>query len=509
MMKSSRMLVALFLMLLAGVDLLAGQGRLPPDLDRYIEEVRAEWRVVGLAVAVVKDDSVVYARGFGVRRLGEAGPVDEHSLFAIGSNTKAFTAAGVGILVGEGRMAWGDRVVDHLPVFSLFDPYVTREIRVRDLLCHRSGLPAYGGDPVWYASDFGRDEVLRRVRYLEPSSSFRSQFAYQNIMFLAAGEVTEAVAGVSWDEWIATRILRPLGMTRSNTSHDDLATASNVAMPHAMVNDEVMAIPYRDIDNVAPAGSIHSSAQDMTRWLRVLLGEGTIDGRRVLPEVVVAEMLVPHTLRPVDTLSARLFPSTHFSAYGLGVGLRDYGGRMVVAHTGGIDGMLSMVTLVPEEELGIVVLTNTSPNTAYNPIVYHILDSYLGLPAQDWPAVYQELDRRTAEQSAAARERQERSRMQDTSPSLALGAYAGTYDHPLFGRVTIAEEGGGLVLRRHSAYVGDLAHWHFDTFRVTYRDPVLGSGMVTFRLNASGRVGALEAAGLGVFDRVPEGGAGR
>ncbi|NIM48779.1 MAG: serine hydrolase, partial [Gemmatimonadales bacterium] len=320
--------VAWLLVCVSCVVAVPAAAQLPQGLDDYIERVRKDWEVVGLAVAVVKDDSVVYAKGFGVRESGRPDPVDEHTLFAIGSNSKAFTAAGIGILVDEEKMAWDDKVVDHLPWFQLYDPYVTREITVRDLMSHRSGL-GRRGDLNWYGTEYDRDEVVRRIRYLKPNSSFRAQYGYQNTMFLTAGEVTEVVAGVTWDEFIDTRIFDPLGMVRSNTSTLDLEGVANVAMPHAKIDDNVTAVPYRNLDNVAAAGSINSSVQEMTRWMRLMLGEGELEGERVLSEAVVREVHTPQTITGMSPQTKELFPSMHFATYGLGWGLRDYHGRLM------------------------------------------------------------------------------------------------------------------------------------------------------------------------------------
>ncbi len=479
---------------------------LPKDLDRYVEEVCRERDVVGLSVAVVKDGQVVYAKGFGERKLGAGETVDENTLFAIGSNTKAFTAAAIGILVDEKKMAWDDRVTDHLPWFALYDPYVTREITVRDLLSHRSGL-GRRGDVNWYATDFSREEIVRRIRFLAPDSSFRSQAGYQNTMFLAAGEVSEAVSGESWDDFMTRRILRPLGMTRTRTSVRDLEGMENVAQPHEKIDGKVTEVPHRNIDNIAPAGSILSSVSDMTRWMLLMLGEGELEGKRILSKESVAEVWKPNIIYPMSPESKELFPSTHFSTYGLGWGLRDYRGRFVAMHTGGIDGMLSQVSLAPEEELGIVVLTNTSPagSLAHAAVTYQILDSYLGAAGEiDWPARLRALGEKQEKQQEERKSKRDESRAKGTTPSLALESYAGAYEDEMYGRLQVTLEDGRLVLRRHRGWVGDLEHWHFDTFLVRWRDRVMGETLVTFRLSLEGKVASLEVEEVEEFERVPE-----
>jgi CubicO group peptidase (beta-lactamase class C family) len=476
---------------------------LPGDIDRTIEAIRGEFGVVGLSVAVVKDGKTVYARGFGERKLGGGEAVDENTLFAIGSNTKAFTAAAIGILVDEKKMGWDDRVREHLPWFELYDPYVTREITVRDLLSHRSGL-GRRGDSNWYAMDFDRKEIVRRIRYLAPDSSFRSQAGYQNTMFLTAGLVLEAVSGESWDEFVASRILRPLGMTRTRTSVRDLAGMDDVAAPHERIDGKVTPVPHRNIDNIAPAGAILSSAADMSRWMRMLLGEGELDGKRIMSKEAVAEVWKPNIMYPLPPDYVALFPSTHFSTYGLGWGVRDYRGRKIATHTGGIDGMLSQILLVPEEDLGIVVLTNTSPlgSFAHNAITFTLLDAVLGAPATDWPLRFHELADKQDRQQEGEEKRRNEARVPGTSPSLALDRYVGTYESEMYGRVAVALEDGHLVLRRHTAWVADLAHWHFDTFEARFRDPVMGKSLVTFRLSPDGRVSEIDMGEMGELRRV-------
>lgn len=488
------------LMLLLGSWSAGALASEPERLDEYVARVLDEFGVVGLAVAVVKDGEVVYSRGFGVTEVATDEAVGTDTLFAIGSNTKAFTAAVIGSLVEEGLLGWDDRVTDHLPWFELHDPYVTREITVRDLLSHRSGL-GRRGDANWYATEFSREEIVRRIRYLEPETSFRATAGYQNTMFAAAGLVAEAATGRSWEQLVEERLLRPLGMERSRTRVADLAAMSDVARPHERIDGETVAVPYRDIANVAPAGSIVSSVADMTRWMRMLLAEGELDGARVLTPETVHAMWQPVTVYPLPPSYAEMFPMTEFSLYGLGWGLRDYRGHKVATHTGGIDGMLSQILLVPGEELGIVVLTNTSPagSPAHSAVTFHILDAWLGAGVErDWLDRYATQYReQLAAGEAAVRARAE-ARVRGTAPSHALAAYAGDYEDPMYGRVEVRLEGEALVVRRHSGWTGDLSHWHYDTFVSRWRDRVMGEAMVTFQLSPDGSVGAV------AFEGIPE-----
>jgi CubicO group peptidase (beta-lactamase class C family) len=335
-----------------------------------------------VTVAVVKDDSVVYLKGFGTREAGTSQPVDGNTVFAIGSSSKAFTAAAVGMLVDEGRVEWDDRVTEHLPQFQLSDPYITREFTVRDLLTHRSGLER--GEFIWYATDRNRDEILRRVRHLEPSWGFRSRYGYQNIMYLAAGEIIPAVTEQSWDDLVRERIFALLGMTRSSTSTLALRDQPNVATPHAEIDGQVRPIAWRNIDNIAPAGSINSNVGEVAQWIRMNLNEGTYRGQKVLSPEVVQAMQSPETIIRLEGAWAMMAPESNFMAYGLGWFLNDYRGRKIVHHGGNIDGMHALVAMLPEEELGLVVLTNHNPNFATYALMYRVFDAYLDAPQQDW-----------------------------------------------------------------------------------------------------------------------------
>ncbi|MFN2512234.1 MAG: serine hydrolase [Pyrinomonadaceae bacterium] len=463
------------------------------EIDEYSARAGVAWKVPGFAIAIVKDDRVVFAKGYGVRELGKPPAVDEHTIFAIASNSKAFTAAALAILVDEGKVKWDDKVTKYLPSFELYDPYVTRELTIRDLLSHRSGLATFGGDLLWYESEYSRDEILRRVRLLKPTSSFRSRFGYQNILFLAAGEVVAKVSGKSWDEFVKERFFGPLAMKRTVTSHADLLNSSNVAIPHNEVDGKTRAIRYGKVDNIGPAGAIKSSVVDMAQWLRLQLGRGTYDGRKLFSATASREMWTPHTVFSGISEQAEKFnPTRHFNLYGLGWILSDYHGRLLVSHGGGLDGMTSQVALMPEEKFGVVVLTNNESPLS-NILVNKVFDLFLGVTARDWNS---EFLARVKDGEAATKEanrKRELSRVPQTKLSLPLSAYAGTYSGEMFGDAKVTEEQGKLVLRFLPSpyFVGDLDHWHFDTFRVQWRESIVypfPRGFVTFTLNVQGRV---------------------
>ncbi len=494
-------------LLLALAALPVGPGRAlaqdPLDgLEAFVTRVMTDWQAPGVAVAVIKDDAIVFMRGFGVREVGKDAPVDEHTVFAIASTSKAFTVAALGLLVDEERLRWDDRVTEHLIGFQLFDPWVTRELTVRDLLSHRSGLPR--GDRLWYGSAFDRSEVLERVRLLEPASSFRSRYGYQNIMYTAAGEIVPAVTDTSWREFIRVRIFEPLGMHASSTSLDALADNGNVATPHGKIGGRVRPISWRDWDNLGGAGAINSCIADMAQWLRFQLAGGVIEGRRLLSEDTIAEMRTPQTIVPLSREEREIFAETHFSAYGLGWRLMDYRGRFIAYHGGALDGMRTHLVLVPEENLGVVALTNINESSVPQAIAWQVVDRYLGAFEKDWNALYLASAERARARSDSSRARIESERLTGTSPTHPLDAFAGRYTSDLYGEITIELVDSALVVDAGPLYVGDLAHWHLNTFEVTWRDTYQGRDFLGFVLDRMGRVAAVDIQGIGRFDRVRE-----
>jgi CubicO group peptidase (beta-lactamase class C family) len=463
------------------------------EIDEYAAKAGRDWNVPGFAVAIVKDDKVVFAKGYGVRELGKAEQVDADTLFAIASNTKAFTAAALAVLVDEGKLKWDDPATKHLPGFQLQDPFVTRELTVRDLLSHRSGLATFGGDLLWYETGYPREEIIRRVRFLKPTSSLRSAFGYQNILFVAAGEIVPAVTGKSWDDFVRERFFAPLRMSRTTTRHRELLAAPNVATPHNELDGKVRRIRYGNVDNAGGAGAINSSANEMAQWLRLQLGRGTFEGKKIFSAERSREMWTPHTvLSGINEAAERFNPTVHFNLYGLGWGLYDYHGRLVVWHGGGLDGMTSRVALLPEENLGVVVLTNSETSLS-NVISNKAFDVFLGVPKRDWSADYLARTKASRERTAAEAKKLEGARVPDTKPSLPLSAYAGTYTGQMFGDARVSEEDGKLVVRLVPSpnFVGDLEHWHFDTFRIRWRESIVypfPRGFVTFTLNPQGKV---------------------
>ena len=463
-----------------------------PGLDEYVARALKNWECPGLAIGIVKGDEALHTKGYGVRKIGTSEAIDERTVFGIASCSKAFTATSIAMLVEEEKIKWNDPVANYLKGFQLYDPYVTREIAVRDLLCHRSGLPAYGGDFIWWGSSRSREETLNRIRFVKPASSFRSTYAYQNIMFLAAGQIIPVVTGKTWDEFVKERIFVPLGMSSSTTRFDDLKGVTDLATPHMRIEGKTVPIAWRNIDNGGPAASINSNVADLTQWMILHLGSGTYRGRKIFSPGVSHEMFSPQTIIPVTPPAPPLpaFLKPNFSAYGLGWSISEFRGRKIVRHYGETDGMSSVVALLPQEKLGVVILTNLHTTTLHTALLYRIFDGMLNAPTEDWSAHYLQL-RKEAEDRDRDQEKQLReSRVKGTSPTHPLPEYTGTYRNTTYGDAMVVEENGRLVVRLipSPTFVGDLDHWHYDTFRSKWRDPVAGTEFVTFRLDHSGRI---------------------
>jgi CubicO group peptidase (beta-lactamase class C family) len=487
-------LVALWLAL-AAPALRSQQAEPYPGLDAYVARAMKMWKVPGVAIGIVRNDSVIYAKGYGVRSIKSDTPVDAHTLFAIGSNTKSFTAAAIAMLVTEGKMSYDDPVTRFLPWFQLYDPWVTREVTIRDVLAHRIGLGRQ--EALWYGTSLSRDEVLRHVRFLAPSFSFRAHFGYSNLMYIAAGQAAAAAAGTSWDTLIHDRIFVPLGMTGSNTSVRALGGQADVATPHILEHDTLFTVPYRNVDNVAPAGAINSNVADMTHWLRFQLADGVYDGKRLVGKEPFRENHLPQTIigggwnpDAKEQLSLSI-------SYGFGWAVTDYRRHTYWEHTGGIDGMLSMMALFPEQHLGIVILTNSQSANVTSPIAQWIADRELGItPVRDWS----EEMHRAAMQGQASEDSMQRAdaakRELHTTPSLPLAAYAGTYGDSAYGDLAVTMKNGHLTLQR-GELVAQLTHWHHDVFQAEWTSRTMGTTFVTFAVGPENTVETLTMDLLG------------
>ena len=470
-------------------------AQVPRDLDRFIESVMREFHVPGAAVAVVKDGRVVLAKGYGVRSLGKPAPVDSRTNFGIASNTKLFTATALALLVEEGKIEWDAPVIRYMPSFAMYDPFVTREITVRDLLVHRSGLGLGAGDLLWWPeSTYDRKEIVRRLRFIQPATSFRNAYAYDNVLYTVAGELIEEVSGQKWEDFVMRRILAPVGMNGSTVLHSAAGTAGNVAATHAEVEGVVKAVPPMTSDNTNPAGGINSSAEDMAKWLVVQLDSGRLpDGRALFRPTTARQLWTLVTPIPAGNPPPEL--SAHRSwvrGYALGLDVRDYRGKQMLSHTGGLPGYLSKVTMIPDMKLGVAVLLNQESGAAFNAISFHIVDQFLGAPPIDYLAAYSAIDKRGRAQLAALERSSVTARDTASRPSLRLSSYAGTYNDPWYGDIVIAEQPAGRLQIRFSktpSLVGDLVHWQHDTFLARWHDRTLrADAFLTFALTPDGKI---------------------
>ncbi len=472
----------------------------PAELDGFVAGVMEAFEVPGLALAIVRDGEIVLARGYGVRNIEIPDSVDAHTRFGIASNTKAFTATALALLVEEDRLEWDAPVIRYLPWFQMWDPWVTREITVRDLLVHRSGLGLGQGDLLgWPPSDRTREEIVRAIRWLEPVTSFRSAYAYDNVLYHVAALVIESVSGRTWEEFVAMRIVEPLGMSDTRVSRASTHEGGNVATPHARVEGTVRPVRPFDATNTNASGGINASATDMARWMLVQLDSGRVVGAEPLYSPrTTSELWGIVTPIPCGPPPPELAPLRRsFNGYGLGFAVRDYRGHQMITHTGSLPGYVSRLTLIPGIDLGIVVLTNAEQDAAFESITHSVLDHYLGAPAYDWLGAYVGLGARR--DSVRAHEMRSATVARDTTskPSLPTADYADVYSDPWYGDVVVETAGNGLSIRftRTPSLVGDLEHWQYDTFLVRWRDRELrADAFITFDLAPDGRILAARMA---------------
>ena len=460
----------------------ASPAATPPDLDATVQRAITTFQTPGIAIAIVKDGQIVLTKGWGVRQMGHPEPVTERTLFGIASNTKHMTSAALAMLVDSGRVHWKDRVIDYLPWFAMSDPYVTREMTIEDLLVHRSGLGLGAGDLLWFHTDLTRREIVERLRYVPLATSFRSAYAYDNVLYNVAGLTIEAIAGMPWDSFVTRRIFRPLGMTSTNTSITAFRPGDDIAWPHAIVDGRLAVVPFDSGDNIGPAGSVNSNVADMARWVRVLLDSGRIDDtHRLWSAARTGDLWFGRT----NVANPR---GRDLAEYALGTVATYYRGTKILTHTGGLAGMISRVWLIPRTRTGFVILTNAE-SSAMDALTNYLRDYYMGADsAVDYIARF---SAPSASFDEAAWERHLDSlHVRNTSPSLPLGQYAGTYHDAWYGDVRLTQEESGLVIRfpRAPAFTGDLTHWHHDTFRVRWRVRNIPDAWVQFQLNPQGSV---------------------
>jgi CubicO group peptidase (beta-lactamase class C family) len=470
------------------------------NLEADVTRAMKLFDVPGIAIAVVKDGKVIAARGFGVRKLGSPDKVDAKTLFEVASNSKAFTAAALAMLVDEGKLAWDDPVTKHLPDFQMYDAYVTHEMTVRDLLTHRSGLGLGAGDLLWWpTTNFSTDEIIHKLRFIAPSTSFRSSYAYDNLLYIVAGKIIAAKSGKSWGETIHERILAPVGMTTTTTSLAENAGNPNVANAHSKIDGKIAAVKAMPVPNAVGAVGINTNAEDIARWMNVLLAGGSLGKdangteARLFSAKQAQEMWTAQTPMRVSTPNPKLAGTrANFAAYGLGFQLRDWQGKLMALHSGALQGFYSKVVLVPEAKLGIAILTNAESGGSLNALQYQLVDRYLGTPnAPDWIGAVAAVENENHAKEQARLATTKAARAGKSQPSLARSAYDGDYQDPWYGIATIKHAAGKQILSfaRTPDLTGELEHFQHDTFIVRWKERNFNAdAYVTFALNPDGSI---------------------
>lgn len=424
-------------------------------IQHLIDSFRVAAQVPGLGVGMTYKGEVLVEKGFGYRNYENKEPVGAGTLFAIGSSSKAFTVMGLALLADEGKLAWDKPVRDYLPDFQLYDEYATQKMTAIDLLCHRSGLPRH--DLLWYATPFTRTELYSKLRYLEPSYGFREKWQYQNLMFMTAGYLTEKLSGISWEDFMASRIFKPLGMNTANTSISAMEKSTDFAYGYGLREDSIYRLPFHALDAVGPAGSINASVKDMMPWLRLHLNQGKHEGQAFVDAAALQRMHSPQMVMEMPLIS---LPAMQHPSYGLGWFIYDYDGEYVVEHGGNIDGFSALVYTLPDSDLGIVLLSNLNGNSLNYVLAYTITDILLDRTPTDWYGlVYNKTEESSDEEKTEPTER----RTPGTRPQHPLADYLGKYEHPAYGRLEVKPQGDSLLLEYYDFKL-PLTHWHFETF---------------------------------------------
>jgi CubicO group peptidase (beta-lactamase class C family) len=464
------------------------------EFDAYVQKAQKEWNVPGMAVVVVKDGNVLLSKGYGIRELGTTNAVDSKTLFACASTTKAMTAACMGILVDEGKVSWDDAVVKHLPGFQLYDPFVTREIKVRDLFVHDTGVG--NADFLWGIMDVPSDEVLRKMRDVKPSYSLRSSFIYQNIFYVAAGKIIEKHSGKPWNVFMREKIFQPLAMTRTVPLTADV-NDTNQTKPHYKIEGKITVIEHTKADEIGPAGSVWSCADDMGKWMRVMIDSSKYSGGRLLSAKTWTEMFKPQVLVP----PGQFYPTAaltkpNWTTYGLGWFQHDYKGRKVNFHTGSLAGATAIHAQLPDEKLGVYVFGNYDHAEVRHALVYKTFDLFALGGTRDWSAEFLKLYGNIQAGADKQEKDFEALRAANTRPSLALKDYAGTYTDPLYGTVVITLEGDQLVAEANKFVTARFSHWHYDTFRGWYDKKWYGKGNMSFVIGSNGKISTVNFDGI-------------
>lgn len=453
-------------------------------IDETVTRAFNVFRPTGLSLAIVSNNEIIYHKAFGYADAEKKEPLTTSSLFNIASCTKAFTAASVAMLVDEGRIRWTDKVTDYFPEFRLADDYITRELTVEDLLCHRSGLGTFYGDLLWYNTDYSDEEVMRRIRYEPITRRFGIQYGYQNVMFLIAGRIIEKVSGQTWSEFVQDRIFNPLGMVQTKPSNDELSEKQDIALGH--LNDRI--IPVYDFNAAKAAAGIYSNAGELSLWTMMMLEKGIFNGKKLISETSVERLMEPHTI--IGTSAFQKQHGINFNTYGMGWYIYDYNGRKIVEHDGGMPGYISKITLVPSMKLSLIILNNGFDQFVNNALKGDLLDILVKGNDFDWISEYSGMSVRYEAAEKISSEVRLESRVPGTKPSHFPEAYTGIFTDRSYGDARVTLENGRLnltFLPAADVFTGMLEHWHYDTFKVVFRDEFLTYGLVTFSFDEKGK----------------------
>ena len=450
------------------------------SIDVYVNRAMTNWRIPGVAVCIIKDNRIVLMKGYGVKELGIPEKVDENTLFMIGSNTKAFTATAMAMLQEQKKLSLDDKVSKYLPWFKLENKEAGDQVIIRDLLCHRLGFKTFQGDFTFYNSNLTREQVIGKLAQIKAAYPFRTKWGYTNAAFLTAGEIIPKADGKSWEAFIKDNIFAPLGMINTLALTADMPKSFNRTVPHTLIDERLSAVPYAQLDNLAPAGSISSSVSDMSKWVMALLNDGKVGPRQVIPQAAIAA-----TRQPQDYVGSirHLNGETNYELYGLGWFLQDYAGHRIVMHDGGVTGYVSSVTLVPQDHLGIVILTNTDSNSFYDALRWEIMDAYFKLPYQDYSDKYLA----SFKANMAAEQKVDRklrdSVMLNLQPAQPISAYIGRYHNELYGDMTISQGEGNVLEGRfehHPKMFVKMQPVGGNRFYATFSEPIYGKTVFPF-----------------------------
>lgn len=465
--------------------------------DKYAEAALASWNVPGMSIAIVQDGKVLLSKGYGLRELGKNEKVDAQTLFGAMSTTKAMTAVAMGILVDEGKVSWNDKVLKHLPDFRVADPYVTNELKVRDLFTHNTGVG--NADFLWaWSPELSADEIAKRMQYAPQSYSLRGGYAYQNVMYLVAGKVIEKVSGMPWTTFMTERVFRPIGMQSTFPNLSLSRSYQNRSKAHYKIEKSVEVIPEMEADSIAAAGAVWSTSDDMAKWMNFNLGNTTVNGKEIIKPATLAEIMRPQIVIPPP----QFYPTTkltkpHWTTYGLGWFQQDYRGEMVNMHTGSLDGRTAIVGLIADKKFGVYIFGNIDHVEIRHALMFKAFDMFVfNDNSRDWSieakAMYDEI-------AAAGEKRAETIkgfRALNTQPRLPLEAYAGKYSDPFYGSMEVVLANGKLSLKINTDLTGSLDHWQHDTFQAVWSKRWWGEDLMAFQVNPiTGKVDSLTLSG--------------